>query len=269
MRVILAILLFVWTGTASGAGALGGSGSVTSDNPDFADFAPTYSEDNTHRDESFMYFEKDYLASVGTGMDRFSGLMGSSLRPSFPTLDARFARFFDFRKALEFRISNARFAGTMNRDVLNPLGLFEMAAASNAGNNFVEAQFFRAGVGFKLYAENDTPELWGISDRPFWSPNYFVGAGFNFARLMIDMPQANQQADLDMTVPHLALGIDFFTRSPTTTANRPPPTLGFEARYTFFGTWLKTIGYRNTSAETGSASLGNLLSLSALVNFAF
>ncbi len=237
------------------------------DNGDFVDFAPAYSEDNTHRDEAFKYFEKNYLASLGTGMDRFTGLMGSSLRPSFPTLDARFAKFFDFRKAMEFRISNSRFAGTMNNDILVPLGLFEMAAAANLTNNFVETQFFRAGVGFKFYAENDTPELWGISDKAFWSPNYFFGMGMNFARLMIDMPRANQQADLDMTVPHVALGIDFFSRTPSTNTNRFPPTLGFEARYTLFGTWLQTIGYRNTSGGTGS--LGNLLSLNALVNFAF
>ncbi|NUM88170.1 MAG: hypothetical protein HUU37_03110 [Bdellovibrionales bacterium] len=258
MRVLLLLLVVSLEAAASSV-----------DSQEFADYAPAYSEDSTHRDESFLYFEKDYMVSLGSGVDRFSGLMGSNLRPAFPTLDVRFSRFFDFRKALEFRVTNARFAGTMNQDVLLPLGLAEMAAATTPSNNFAEVQFFRAGAGFKFYAENDTPALWGVSDRPFWSPNYFFGMGFSYGRLMIQMPQTGLEADLNMTVPHLSLGLDFFTRAPSTSTNRVPPTLGLEARYTFFGTWLKTIGYRNASGDSGSASLGNLLSLGILANFAF
>jgi hypothetical protein len=233
---------------------------------DFTDFAPQASEDVTHVEESFLYFEKDQLLTVATGFDSFTGPLGTGLGKAFPVLDLRLAHFFDFRRAVELRIGNSRFTGAMTDPLLAALGLQSMRDILDPSNNFFEVHFVRLGAGFKYYTKNDSPENWGMDDRTVWTPNsYFIG-GLNYARFAISMPATQMSESLDVIVPHVGIGTDFFIRVPGGGQVKRPPTFSVEASYMMIGTFLKIAGFQNTA---GNPSIGDMLSLRTGVNFVF
>lgn len=256
--ILLFTLLFSPSANAWEAGFSGGE--------DFSDFAPKYSEDSTHLEESFLYFEKQNLLTAATGMDKFTGPMGSGMSASFPVLDLRLAHFFDFRRALELRLANSRFTGTMSNSVLSSLNLTRMQNALTMSNNFFELDFFRLGLGLKYYTENEAPENWGIDNQTVWSPNFFFTMGLNYTRLAFSMTSANLREAFDAIVPHASIGADFFIKTPGPGMVKRPPTFTLEAQYTMIGNWLKMTGAQNTA---GRDSIGDMVSFRTGVNFVF
>ncbi len=260
MRLLCVLFLFsIFAGRAFGADGFAGS-------EDFSDFAPVPSEDTTHVEESFMYFDKNELVTVGTGMDSLTGSLGQGLSKSFPVLDLRLAHFFDFRRAIELRIGNSRFTGSMDQAVLAALGLTSMADAATANKNFFEIHVIRIGAGFKYYAANNAPENFGMDNQTFWSPNYFFAGGLNYTRFGFSMPSASLEDSMDVIVPSVGIGTDFFLRIPSGNKVKRPPTFSVEADYTLIGGWLKIVGFENTSTRS---SIGDMLSLRTGVNFVF
>ncbi len=260
MRHALFCLLLLFQSTAyAGEGVFSGG-------EDFTDFAPKYSEDQTHLEESFLYFERQDLLTAATGLDSFTGALGSGLSSSYPVLDVRLAHFFDFRRAVELRLNNSRFTGSLSNPLLDAMELSTMRDTLTTNNNFFELNFFRLGLGMKYYSANGAPENWGVDNQTVWSPNLFFTTGLNYARFGILMPSTRLEDSFDVIIPHISVGADFFLKNPGMGNVKRPPTFSLEAQYTLIGSWLRMIGSQNTS---GRNSIGDLLSLRAGVNFVF
>lgn len=171
---------------------------------DFSDFVPSSDDEDVYEDEAFLYFDKNFGVSLGTGIDAWTGVMGKYFKLATPTFDFRLLSFSD-RSATEFGTSFSTHHGSI-----------PIYGASTL-------KVFKVFIDWKYYFRGDLKHLPVTGAVNAISPNPFFTVGLSYFDLSFEFLSLGQVAQNRLTewrapivgrlpvpiVPTLALGLDF------------------------------------------------------------
>ncbi len=173
------------------------------------DFVPVPAED-PYADENFMYFERNFLLTLGTGASIWngSGNIGKLFAPSMPDINLGFRTF-----------------GILG-GIYSALGV-SGSRTNHPGKNIpMNLRTLRLDVGMYHYASGDG-RLEALANNGFMNPispsGYFVW-GLSYMNVEAEYTKVKRTTNVPFYSPFIGLGLDFLLKPKRT-------SIGVEARY--------------------------------------
>jgi hypothetical protein len=242
---------------------------------DFSDFVPVMTQEDAYKDESFMYFGKDYSVSLGAGMQSWSGIMGRFYGPSFPAIDFRVGTFSDY-STWEFGFNFASYYGKavpLDQNLINANLGINLPTLNHKMNIFIYY------VNWKYYFDGDLSMFTGASGMHTTCP--FAGVGLAFMEVSGESAAYpnytnNEKFPLEMSMPifgHMPIPIPYLIFGTDIALKPGSLSLSLEGRWIPVGTFFEM--YSNGKYDSAISSaynesrIGDMLSATIRTTFVF
>lgn len=174
----------------------------------FSQYIPEVVDYDIDNDEKFMYWGKNIGVLLGTGLQTWSGNLGSFLKEGVPTFDFRVLFQVDHRFMTSLGFGYSSFDGVPTASASEIEGSLGDFLARNSAS-LVKLEFFRLNLSLRYYFQN------GHAEREVASPALFIIGGLG---MFYGNVKSNSQSDsakintADISslpvVPFLGAGVD-------------------------------------------------------------